>query len=248
MSAPRRLPSEQPRAGMVVELCGLPGCGKTTIASALAEQLRSQGVDAFVAGSHVSASAPLLPRLFHKAVSVMAVLAASPSAESRAARALAPGQSSARDSIAVPVLWWTRKRVLARSRRSGGLAVLDEGLVQALWSAGLRSPGTLPSTLVELAESAVRPDVVVHVDVPHRLAVDRLAARRSKHSRVQRLPEKDQLPALQRGDVFLNETLSEWRRRNLSDVVVIDGAASDCVTQLAAALLSHRQFHTPWSA
>jgi hypothetical protein len=230
---------------MVVELCGLPGCGKTTIASALAEQLRSQGIDAFVAGSQVSASAPLLPRLFHKALSVMAVLSASPSAESRAARALVPGQSSARDSIAVPVLWWTRKRVLARSRRSGGLAVLDEGLVQALWSAGLRSPGTLPSTLVELAESAVRPDVVVHVD---RLAVDRLTARRSKHSRVQRLAVKDQLPALQQGDVFLSETLSEWRRRNLSDVVVIDGAASDCVTQLAAALLSHRQFQTPWSA
>lgn len=233
---------------MVVELCGLPGCGKTTIADALTEQLRSQGIDAFVAGSHVSASAPLLSRLFHKAVSVMAVLSASPSAESRAARALAPGQSRARDSIAVPVLWWTRKRVLARSRRSGGLAVLDEGLVQALWTAGLRSPGTLPSALVELAESAVRPDVVVHVDVPHRLAIDRLTARRSKHSRVQRLAVQDQLPALQHGDVFLSETLSEWRRRNLSDVVVIDGTATDCVTQLAAALLSHRRFHPPRSA
>lgn len=248
MSTADRPPtSGRSRTGMVVELCGLPGAGKTTIACALAEQLRSQGVDAFLGGGHVAASTPLVPRLFHKAVSVVAVVSAGPAEESRAARALGSGQLATRDRIAVPVLWWTRKQVLARSRRSGGAAIVDEGLVQALWSAGLRSAGAPPSRLVRLAESAVRPDVVVHVDVPHELALDRLASRLSRHSRVQRLAAADRLPALQQGDELLSEILDEWRHRNLSDVVVVDGTAPDCATRLAAELLGHRRCPAPRS-
>lgn len=229
---------------MVVELCGLPGAGKTTIARALAEQLRSQGVDTWVADEHVSASAPLVPRLFHKAVSVAAALSATPTAELRAARVLGSGQSSVRDMIALPVLWWTRKHVVARSRRSSGVATLEEGLVQALWSAALRSTANPSQSLVDLAESATRPDVVVHVDVPPRLALERLSSRPSRHSRVQRLAEEDQLSAMRHGEAVLSEILSEWRRRDLSDVVVIDGTGSDCVAQLAADLLSNRRLDT----
>ena len=231
-------PSPTPRspAGLVVELCGLPGAGKTTIANALAELLRRDGVQVTVVDERVSAAVPRPLRIVRKARAAARVLAAAPFAESRAARVLGRGQTRPRDMVAVPVQWWVTKRLLVEGAASGGVAVLEEGLVQGLWTAGLHSQRTSSVELVRLASHGVLPDVVVHVDVSPHEAVERLRARRSRHSRVQQLPQSEQLTVMRHGQDLLRELLDEWRGRELSDIVVVHGDGEERVVQLADAL------------
>ena len=210
---------------LVVELCGLPGAGKTTIAHAVAALLRRDGVDATVVDHRVSAATPRPLRVLRKAVAAARDLAADPLQESRAAKVLGANQSRARDKVAVPVQWWVTKRLVVQSRTGGGVAVLEEGLVQGLWTAGLDSQGPSSAELVRFACTGALPDLVVHVDIPPLLAVERLTSRRSQHSRVQRLSPPEQVGVLQRGDDLLRALLQEWKGRELSDVVVVRGDA-----------------------
>ena len=224
---------------LVIELCGLPGAGKTTVAGDLVSCLADQGVAARVVDRHLSADVSRPLRLSRKATTLARVVAADPGREVAAARLLGSGQSNRRDTIALPVQWWVAKDVLARSRLLTGVAVAEEGLVQALWSAGLRArPGSLDE-LACLAQtaSAAAADVVVHLDVPVQVALHRLRTRRSRHSRVQRLGEHEQAAALGLGDTLLRELLEQWRSRQLSQVLTVDGESSRIGAHLAGTVV-----------
>ncbi|HET6624799.1 MAG TPA: AAA family ATPase [Nocardioidaceae bacterium] len=211
---------------LVIELCGLPGAGKTTVAHALVAQLREQGCPAHVVDDDVSAAVPRTRRVQRKLKLLASVLAIDPLGEARAARLLGRGQRSRRDMLAVPVQWWVAERLLSDARCRTGVSIVEEGLVQALWSAGLRSGATTVPDLVALAESAVRPDLVVHLDVPVELALSRLRSRGSRHSRVQRLTPGAQLATMREGDLLLRGLLAEWTRRGFGEVTVARVPAS----------------------
>lgn len=230
-------PASRDGRPLVIELCGLPGAGKTTVAGELVGCLADHGVPARVADRHLSAAVSRTVRLARKASTLARVVAADPGREVAAARLLGSGQSNRRDTIALPVQWWVAKDVLARSRLLTGVAVAEEGLVQALWSAGLRGRRLSPDDLACLAQTAALPDVVVHLDVPVEVALHRLRSRRSLHSRVQRLEEHEQVEALGVGDTLLRELLEQWRSRRLSQVLPVDGEGSGIGADLASTVL-----------
>jgi len=214
------------RCAVVIELCGLPGSGKTTLAHALLDRLRESGMLAEAVDGPVSAAAPRHRRLPRKAILVGRAFVTHPRAQAHAARLVGSGQPSNRDMLAMSVRWSVAQQLLDQARRSGsGAAVLEEGLLQALWSAGLRTRSASVPDLVGLASTTARPDVVVHLDVPVELALERLRSRTSQHSRVQQLGRAEQLAEMQRGDALLRGLLTEWRRRGFGQVIEVNAAA-----------------------
>ena len=213
----------------MVELCGLPGCGKTTLARTAAELLRAEGQEVVVVDEVVSAATPTVLRLPRKIVLVSHAVAAAPRREAAAGLRLAATQRNRRDQLAVPIQWWMTQRLLTTAARGSGTAVVEEGLVQALWTAGLMPSGpvNVPELVGLAAAAPARADLVVHLDVPVELAAERLGSRSSRHSRIQRMPASERLDALRAGAYLLDELLALWTGNGLGRVVVTDGDTDD---------------------
>ena len=214
------------RTDLVLELCGLPGSGKTSVAQAALPLFLESGHACEVVDQRVSAAVPRPRRVLRKAAMIAAVIAGDPRGAVGTTRVLGPGQPGLRDRLAVPAQWWVAERLVLQARQRGGLALVEEGLVQALWTAGLRSTGLTPSALVSLAGRMRRADLVVHLDIPAELALERLRARPSRHSRVQRMTPSDQAAAMRHGDALLRELLAEWTRQRLGEVVTVTSATA----------------------
>lgn len=217
-----------------MELCGLPGAGKSTLARRLGG---ASADDVVLVDARVAAAAPLPVRLGRKLVLVGREAATSPWQEVMTARALLRGQSG-RDRLAVPAQWLLARRLLDQAHRAvGTAAVVEEGLVQALWTAGvLRRGGPDADGLLDLASSASRPDLVVHLQVSVATVLTRLRSRGSRHSRVQHLPPAEQLITLRHGEDLLGSLLQGWQQRAYGDVLVVSGDDGDPVGAVAAAV------------
>jgi AAA domain len=201
------------RRSVVVELCGLPGAGKTTLAADVVDRLQRSGLDAVVADATISAAVPFAQRSMRKLGLLASTVAVRPGEALRAARQLGAGQPSRRDRLAVPVQWCVTSAVMSAAGRRPGLSVLEEGLVQALWSAqlGARSPYAADvRRMLAYRSGSATPDLVVHLDVPVEVALARLRARESRHSRVQRMSDAQQIDVLGHGDWLLRRILAAW--------------------------------------
>jgi thymidylate kinase len=216
--------SERPR-GLTVELAGIPGAGKSRLARTFAAGLTARGVPVLQPQNLLGPATPAARRLARKAAASAAAALRDPGTSARSVRAIArSGQPGAPDVAGRVVQWLVAQHVTAVARRRGAVSLVDEGLVQCLWSIGLR--GDVEPVLTALASARIhRPDVLVVVRVDPEIALARLAARASRHSRTQLLPESDRLTELTRGDLVL-ERLVAWCSDKLS-IPVIDLAGSD---------------------
>jgi len=172
---------------LVVEFCGLPGAGKSSVAAHTCRALRSAGVDAYVADLAVSAAAARPARVIRRAGLALRQAAGGPSDTAQVARLVAATGQSTRDGAALLAQLLAVQRLVARARRRDGVALLEEGLVQTLWSVALRSRVDCADELNGWLATTASPDLVVLVDAPTGTVLDRLAARPSRHSRTQRL-------------------------------------------------------------
>ena len=190
---------------LAVELCGLPGAGKTTVAQAARDRLAAAGVSCDLTDQDVSAAAPARRRLRRRATSALREGTTHPVQTAAAAAAvLASRQSRPRDTVAVLAQWLAVRDLLARCHRSPGVHLFEEGVLQRLWTIGLRGGHDTSARLWRNLEPARRTDLVVVLDLPASEAAARLQNRPSRHSRVQLGDPEAMLDELVRGARLLD--------------------------------------------
>lgn len=191
---------------VVVELAGLPGSGKTTLATALQLILHGEGIVCTVADSGVSAAAPRWARVARRTGYGVRALLDDPADSGRAVRAMVgSGQESPRDVAAVTAQWLATGHLVSRARTRPGVHLLEEGVLQTVWTAMLRARRQKAEALWENLPRAARSDLVLLLDVSPALAADRLGTRSSRHSRTQASAPAEQLAELTRGQRLLDE-------------------------------------------
>ena len=199
---------------LVVELVGIPGSGKSRRARTLAERLRERGVDVGRPQAPLAPSVPTGRRLARKTVACGATAVTEPGTAVRVLRGvLRSGQPGPGEALGRLVQWFVAEDVAARAARRRGVSIVDEGLVQALWSIGLR--GDVRPVLAALDAAPCRhpADLLVVVRVPPEVALTRLAGRASRHSRTQLLDEPERLAELERGARLLEDLVEWWSSR-----------------------------------
>jgi thymidylate kinase len=223
-------------SGTLVEFCGLPGAGKTSLAAATLAALAEAGVPCRVVDQGVSAATSRPARVARRAASVLVEACAHPVRTAGVAtRVVKARPGTVRDTVAVLAQWLALQRLLDRSHGGDGVRLLEEGEVQTLWTLGLRARRHVAVPRWERRPAAVRPDLLVVVQAPVEVALERLDERASKHSRTQRLPAARRRAELTRGEDLLERILAEAR----APVVRLcnDGTAPLC--ELANHVASH---------
>jgi hypothetical protein len=223
----------------IVELCGLPGAGKTSLASALGREEGSLITSMPTLG--IGPEVPAALRLSRKLGLVAAASIRRPALEATMAhRIWRSGQPGPGDTASRWVQWACAQALMSRARQTPGVHLFDEGVIQALWSLGLRGdPSDALQTLTRTAGRWSRPDLVVVVDPAIDLLVRRLRDRPSRHSRVQRIDDDDQLLAeLVHGGSLLDRLLAWWEEvaEGEASVVRIGDQHEDPVSAVDAAI------------
>jgi predicted kinase len=206
----------------VAELCGLPGVGKTYLASHVRDRCRALGVRLSIADAMVGAARPMTRRVPRKALLVATEMLSHPVTSARAVGSIQRSrQRRQRDVVSWCVQWLVAQRLLAGARRTGGAHLLDEGPLQALWSIGLRGDVTgLLRAENDRPFARDVPDLLVVVDAPLETIARRLAARGSRHSRIQQLARSQLCAELATGKELL-ESLVAWRQSSGGDRVQV---------------------------
>jgi hypothetical protein len=205
-------------AGKVVEFAGLPGAGKSTVAESTRAALAAAGVPCTVADAGISARVPPGVRVRRRLALAGVDMSLHPVRGVqvlRAAHQVAPAWR--RDAVAGATQWFAVQRLIARSRSTSGVHLLEEGPLQTLWTLLLRT-GSDPRPVVQRMlqrRSLASPDLLVLVDAPVELASERLCNRASRHSRTQQLPEPEQLAELEAGRGLLQAILAVADRPHL---------------------------------
>jgi thymidylate kinase len=228
--------------GLTVELAGIPGAGKSRLAQTLAAGLTARGVPVLQPQALLGPATPTARRLARKVGASLSAAVLDPRTSARAVRAIArSGQPGAGDVAGRVVQWMVAQHVMGGAHRRMAVSLVDEGLIQSLWSIGLR--GDVGPVLAALAPGRVRrPDAVVVVRVEPEVALARLTARTSRHSRTQLLPESERLAELTRGNRVL-ERLVEWCAAEAT-IPVIEVTGSDDAAGDREAVLD--RFATSW--
>ena len=194
---------------LTVELCGLPGAGKTTVARGARDRLAAAEVPCEIADRGISATAAPRQRVRRRAASALCESVRHPVGSAAAARAvLASGQSRPRDTVAILAQWLTVRDLVAACHRAPGVHLLEEGVVQRLWTLGLRGQLDVSERLWGNLDPARRTELVVVLDLPVEEAMTRLRGRRSRHSRVQLLDPDAMREELERGHRLLDDLVT----------------------------------------
>lgn len=222
--------------GVVVELVGLPGAGKSRRARLLGAALADRGLVVGFPQAPLGPAVPVGLRLARKAAASGAAALMRPGTTLRVLGGLRrSGQPGPGDVAGRAVQWLVAQHVTARAARSGGVGVLDEGPLQALWSTGLRGDASPVLAALQHCPRWHSADLLVIVRVSPEVALARLSARESRHSRTQLLAGDQQLAELRRGDDLLDRLVSWWSaagadRRTVLEVSGDDDGATDWAT------------------
>lgn len=189
--------------GYVVEFCGLPGSGKSTLARQVVAELRLRGIPTTDVMAPLGPDAARPDRMRRKAQAIAAGIFEPGAVALVGGVAVRSRQRDRRDQLARPVNLLVVRHALRRARRRPGVSVLDQGPVQEWWSAALRAGD--PDRVVELArrDPNVRPDLLVRVETPVSVLVERLGARGSRQSRLEGVEPSSRAAELERGSTLL---------------------------------------------
>jgi hypothetical protein len=217
-------------ARLTVELVGIPGSGKSRLARTLAASLAQRRIPVAQPSAPFASSVPPGRRLSRKLGACAAAAVASPARATRlTAGLLRSQQPDAADVAARWVQLMLSSTIELQAGRRPGVSIVDEGLVQSLWSIGLRGDVRPVLAALERDRDQRAADLLVVVSVAPELARARLVARASRHSRTQSLAEDAQLEELRRGTKLLDELVEWWSAWPPSggEVHVVSGPEED---------------------
>jgi hypothetical protein len=178
--------SSMARSRIVVEFIGLPGSGKSVVSHAVVEDLRRMGIavdePAYVLAHRWRISRRVLTKLYY----VGRFMARQPRLACGIVRSLWPSYSIS-DIRCLTNLFLTVSLVAMRG--SCEIRVLDQGVLQALWSIEYRRRDSSIARLAkQIAKYDLFPEVVVVLRVPIETAMIRLNTRPG-HGSVLERPE-----------------------------------------------------------
>ena len=222
--------------GFVVEFCGLPGAGKSTLARTVVAQLRLRGVPTTEVMVRLGPDAGSVAR-FGRKLGAIAAAATEPGSVRLAANVgFRSGQHDRRDQIARPANLLVVRHSVRRAHRRMGVHVLDQGPLQEWWSAALRAD---QARVLEYAalDPAERADLVVRVDAPIDVLVARLEARGARQSRLEGLDPDARARELERGELLFASLADQLvhsagaRTPELLRVAGLDPTASQTIVE-----------------
>jgi hypothetical protein len=197
---------------VIVELCGVPGAGKSFLAGELAAELRRRGRPVTLVLEPVGPSRPRLERVLRKTARAAVELLGHPVRSVGAVGCIAGSrQASLRDVVARSLNWLVLQHGMRRARRLGGVHIADQGLVQELGSIGLRGDPIAMLARADPGVGRLGPDHVVVLDVASALADRRLRDRDGKQSRLEQ--RGDGAGALERFGRLVEAQLAGWMVR-----------------------------------
>jgi broad-specificity NMP kinase len=194
--------------GTVVEFCGLPGAGKSTIAGALVASLRLQGIPTTEVMAPIGPAATRAERLRRKTVVIARGMTHAGGVAVAGNVGFRSGQAAGRDRVARPANLLVVRDAVRRAKGREGIHVLDQGPVQEWWSAALRADDTRVLRWAA-TDPAPRTDLVVRVDAPLELLAHRLAGRGERQSRLEGVSGADLEAELARGQRLLDALCDE---------------------------------------
>jgi hypothetical protein len=161
---------------MIVELCGAPGVGKSTLMPGITDDLHRAGIPI---------ARPSATRA-DKAAAFALFLVSHPGFVARSLAGIAATrQHTAADLSFVTLTWLKRACRIGQQRNRSELELVDAGIVQALWSIGFRARA--PAMIARLGVMMPLPDLVIFVDANAETMSRRLALREGAQSRLERV-------------------------------------------------------------
>lgn len=180
---------------MLVEFFGVPGCGKSTLADFVLQELTKAGVRSSplstarlqAAGNRARACG----RTLLKITRCLAAMICSPTRGVLLIHCvLATRQQSFRQAFKVLVNLLELSR-LCRARRRSDLVLMDQGVYQALWSVAWSAQHSDPAIYRRLLALLPKPDAVVAIAIAAGAIGRRLDDRREPHSRLDQARDGD---------------------------------------------------------
>ncbi|MDH5236692.1 MAG: AAA family ATPase [Acidimicrobiia bacterium] len=203
---------------LLVELTGVPGCGKSTRAAALRIRLHAAGVTASEPMARIGPDHRL--RVPVKVMAASAEMVRHPGDARRVLLAIIGTRQPTTSQTAKRALnLLAKQHLLRRARRRAGVHLIDEGTIHEVCAVRYRAGHDLDRPVLERA--LVAPDVVVAVPVDLTIAARRLEQRASRHSRVQD-GDHDIGAELSRWRDLVDDEVSRWQDANPSLAVVDD--------------------------
>jgi hypothetical protein len=194
-----------------VELTGIPGAGKSWMAVRIAARLADCGVPVAQPQRSMAPSVNPVRRISRKLAASAAAGLHDPGLSLGMANGIVHSkQPSVADMAARFIQWQVGQRIQSQPGMHNSVRLLDEGLVQCLWSIGLR--GTVEPALGTLAASKSwrKADLLVVVRTPAAIVEARLASRVSQHSRTQQLALGARRAELEHGERLLDHLVHWW--------------------------------------
>lgn len=215
-----------------VEFLGMPGSGKSALSRRVGELLSESGIPIDQTTYSLAHCFGRRRRVAHKAFFVLRDILCNPK-YSILSSLLIPrtGQRSAIDLIKVLFNWLFVSSVMRHYSDFAGIALVDEGNCQALWSIGFSAESE--SKLLEMENLAAlmpMPGLLVIVEADSRCIEARLQARERHDSRIEKNPSGIS-EALGSAVFILDEVITVleplWSKYNVRVIRVKNDCADD---------------------
>ncbi|HEX6144801.1 MAG TPA: hypothetical protein VFZ01_18940, partial [Geminicoccaceae bacterium] len=167
--------------GLIIEFFGVPGAGKTTLATVLAERLGDAGIPARLHSTPDSGLRTRLRSLLGKSWSLAVAMASARErlSQTRALLDILPQADRDQDLR----LWQYLihlSGLYARARRRRQILILDQGSLQAVYSLAVRSSARSDEALDRAVGAVPRPDLLMALAPSHEIVAERLRQRRRR--------------------------------------------------------------------